>query len=151
MITYLGMTAPIALFSMITWLKNPYEGNKSEVEVKHLKLKDIIPMIILTVIVTFVFYFILDYFNTANLIPSTFSVTTSFLAIYLTTKRSPFYAVAYAANNLVLIVLWSIAAKTNITYVSVIVCFAVFLLNDIYGFINWQKMHKRQTTGEMCQ
>ena len=29
MITYLGMTAPIALFSMITWLKNPYEGNKS--------------------------------------------------------------------------------------------------------------------------
>ena len=68
MITYLGMTAPIALFSMITWLKNPYEGNKSEVEVKHLKLKDIIPMIILTVIVTFVFYFILDYFNTANLI-----------------------------------------------------------------------------------
>ena len=72
MITYLGMTAPIALFSMITWLKNPYEGNKSEVEVKHLKLKDIIPMIILTVIVTFVFYFILDYFNTANLLPSTF-------------------------------------------------------------------------------
>jgi nicotinamide mononucleotide transporter len=151
MITYLGMTAPIALFSMITWLKNPYEGNKSEVEVKHLKLKDIIPMIILTVIVTFVFYFILDYFNTANLIPSTFSVTTSFLAIYLTTKRSPFYAVAYAANDLVLIVLWSIAAKTNITYVSVVVCFAVFLLNDIYGFINWQKMHKRQTTVEMCQ
>ena len=93
----------------------------------------------------------MDYFNTANLIPSTFSVTTSFLAIYLTTKRSPFYAVAYAANDLVLIVLWSIAAKTNITYVSVIVCFAVFLLNDIYGFINWQKMHKRQTTGEMCQ
>lgn len=105
MITYLGMTAPIALFSMITWLKNPYEGNKSEVEVKHLKLKDIIPMIILTVIVTFVFYFILDYFKTANLIPSTFSVTTSFLAIYLTTKRSPFYAVAYATNDLVLIVL----------------------------------------------
>ncbi len=151
MITYLGMTAPIALFSMITWLKNPYEGNKSEVEVKHLKLKDIIPMIILTVIVTFVFYFILDYFNTANLIPSTFSVTTSFLAIYLTTKRSPFYAVAYAANDLVLIVLWSIAAKTNITYVSVVVCFAVFLLNDISGFINLQKMHKRQTTGEICQ
>ena len=53
------MTAPIALFSMITWLKNPYEGNKSEVEVKHLKLKDIIPMIILTVIVTFILYWII--------------------------------------------------------------------------------------------
>ncbi len=31
MITYLGMTAPMALFALISWLKNPYNGNKSEV------------------------------------------------------------------------------------------------------------------------
>lgn len=29
MITYLGMTAPMALFALISWLKNPYKGNKS--------------------------------------------------------------------------------------------------------------------------
>lgn len=37
MITYLGMTAPMAVFSLISWLRNPYNGNKSEVKVIALK------------------------------------------------------------------------------------------------------------------
>lgn len=84
------------------------------------------------------------YFHTANLIPSTISVTTSFLAVFLTFKRSSFYAVAYAANDVVLIILWFMASLADRMYLSVVVCFVVFLLNDIYGFINWQKMLKRQ-------
>lgn len=151
MITYLGMTAPMALFSMITWIKNPYNDNRSEVKIKQLKLNELLFMISVTAVVTFVFHFILVYFHTANIIPSTFSVATSFLAIYMTAKRTPFYAIAYAANDLVLIILWSLASKTDITYISVVVCFSIFFLNDIYGFINWQKMHKQQIKSVMCQ
>ena len=33
MITYLGMTMPMAVFALIAWLKNPYKGNKLEVKV----------------------------------------------------------------------------------------------------------------------
>ena len=109
-----------------------------------LKKRDIIFMTALTAIVTFSFYFILDFFHTANIIPSTISVTTSFLAVYLTYKRSPFFAIAYAANDIVLIILWTMAAVTNTSYISVIVCFSMFLVNDIYGFVNWSKMQKRQ-------
>lgn len=36
------------------------------------------------------------------------------------------------------------AALAETAYVSVIVCFAMFFVNDIYGFINWSKMQKRQ-------
>ena len=151
MITYLGMTAPMALFSMITWIKNPYNDNRSEVKIKQLKLNELLFMISVTAVVTFVFHFILVYFHTANIIPSTFSVATSFLAIYMTAKRTPFYAIAYAANDLVLIILWSLASKTDITYISVVVYFSIFFLNDIYGFINWQKMHKQQIKSVMCQ
>lgn len=50
-------------------------------------------------------YFILRAFNTANIIPGTISVTTSFVAVYLTFRRSPYFALAYAANDVVLIVL----------------------------------------------
>jgi nicotinamide mononucleotide transporter PnuC len=144
MITYLGMTAPMAAFSMISWLKNPYNGNKSEVKVNRLNCKDIVFMIILTLLTTFIFYFILAFFNTSNIIPSTLSVTTSFIAVYLTFKRSAFYAIAYAANDIILIVLWTLAAASNISYLSVVICFIIFLVNDIYGFINWNKMHKHQ-------
>ena len=144
MLTYLCMTAPMALLALITWLKHPFEGNKSEVEIAKLTKKDLPPMLLLTAAVTGIFYFILEALNTANLVPSTVSVTTSFLAVYLTYKRSPYYALAYAANDLVLIVLWTLASLENRSYISVVVCFAAFFLNDLYGFANWQKRHSEQ-------
>lgn len=145
MITYLGMTAPMSLFSLVAWLKNPYDGNKSEVKVNHLVKEELLFMFLLTAIVTFVFYFILKVFQTANLIPSVISVTTSFLAVYLTFRRSTLYAVGYAANDIVLIVLWILATLEDISYLSVVICFIVFLANDVYGFISWSKMKKRQS------
>ncbi len=151
MITYLGMTAPMAVFALISWLKNPYNGNRAEVKVNRLKIKEIIFMTILTLIVTFIFYYILAAFHTSNLVPSTISVTTSFIAVYLTFRRSAFYAAAYAANDIVLIILWVLATFSDISYLSVVICFIVFLLNDIYGFINWSKMQKRQETNNIAQ
>ena len=142
--TYVGMTLPMAVFSLVSWLRNPYKGKKSEVEVNSVTKKEIVFMLALTAVVSVVFYFILQYFNTANLIPSTISVTTSFAAAYLTFRRSPYFALAYALNDLVLIVLWIMATVEDISYLSVIICFAVFFVNDIYGFISWQKMKKRQ-------
>ena len=144
MITYLGMTAPMAVVALIAWLRNPYQKGKAEVAVAGIHRKDLWLMLALTVAVTAVFYFILASCNTANLIPSTLSVSTSFAAAYLTYKRSPWFALAYAANDVVLIVLWILQSMTETSYVSVTVCFAVFLVNDVYGFISWRKMEKRQ-------
>ncbi len=142
--TYMGMTLPMSVFSLVSWLRNPYKGKKSEVEVNSITKKEVPFMLLLTAVVSVVFYFILKFFGTANLLPSTISVTTSFAAAYLTFRRSPYFALAYALNDLVLIVLWIMATLEDISYLSVIICFAVFFVNDIYGFINWQKMKKRQ-------
>lgn len=144
MITYICMTGPMAVFALISWLRNPYNGNKSEVKVNRLKRAEIVFMMILTLIVTVIFYFILKFFNTANLLPSTVSVTTSFIAVYLTFRRSPYFALAYATNDIVLIVLWAIATMENVSYISVVVCFITFLVNDLYGFVSWKRMEKRQ-------
>ena len=144
MITYLGMTAPMALFALITWLRNPFGGNHAEVTVNRLKPFEGPLMLLLTAAVTFGFYFILEVFETANIIPSTLSVATSFIAVYLTFRRSPYFALAYAANDVVLIILWTLAAVEDITYISVLICFVMFLVNDLYGFVNWKRMEKRQ-------
>ena len=101
-------------------------------------------MYALTAWVTFGFYFILDHFGTANMLPSTLSVTTSFIAVYLTFRRSPYFALAYAANDVVLIVMWTMAAVEDISYLSVIICFVMFLVNDLYSFVSWKRMEKRQ-------
>lgn len=148
MITYLGMTLPMSVFALVAWLKNPYHGKKAEVAVNRIGGKEYIFAGILTLIVTIFFYWILKYFHTANLLPSTISVTTSFLAVYLTFRRSAYYAIAYAANDVILIVLWALASRFDPSYLSVAACFLAFLANDLYGFISWRMMEKRQTAGE---
>lgn len=147
-VTYLGMTMPMAIFAFISWIRNPYEGNKSEVRVNHLPRLEWWFLFILTAIITIIFYYILSYFNTANIIPSTISVTTSFAAVYLTFRRSYYYAIGYALNDIVLIILWILASIQNLSYLSVVVCFVVFLINDIYGYVNWKSMSKKQLNGK---
>ena len=144
MITYMGMSGPMAFFALVSWLRNPFEGKKSQVKVNRISKKEICYMVCLTAAVTVLFYFILQYFNTANLVFSTLSVTTSFAAVYLTFRRSPYFALVYALNDIVLIILWVYASFSDITYLSVVICFVMFLINDIYGFISWIRMEKNQ-------
>lgn len=148
MITYVGMTAPMAVYALIVWLKHPFAGKRSEVKVNRLRAREYFIMALIAAAVTVAFYFILEAFHTANLIPGTISVTTSFVAVYLTARRSPFYALAYAANDVVLIVLWSMAAAADLSCLSVVICFCVFLVNDLYGFVNWMRMQRRQAHAE---
>lgn len=149
MITYLGMTLPMSVFALVSWLKNPYNGKRSEVKVNSISKTEVLFMCVITTIVTVLFGFILEYFNTANLVPSTISVTTSFIAVYLTFRRSPWFALAYASNDIVLIVLWIMASLYDTRYISVVVCFFAFLVNDIYGYVNWCRMKARQRVNNL--
>lgn len=44
MITYLGMTMPMAVFALVSWLRHPHGGNKAEVKVNTLGRKEIVCM-----------------------------------------------------------------------------------------------------------
>ncbi len=143
MITYLCMTSPIAVLSVISWVRHPYQES-SEVEVNRVSKRQVLVMAVLAVMVTAIFYVILGAMGNVNLIVSTVSVTTSFLASFLTFLRSPYYGIGYGANDIVLIVLWTLAAVNDINYLPMVICFVMFLVNDIYGFVNWKKMQKRQ-------
>ena len=142
-ITYLGMSAPISILSTISWLLHPYEKT-DEVEVSRVTKKQVFVICGLALLVTGFFYFILKALGNANLIVSVISVTTSFIASYLAFLRSPWYAVAYSVNDIILIILWILASMEKTDYVPMIMCFVMFLINDLYGFYSWRKMLKRQ-------
>lgn len=144
MITYLGMTLPMAVWSAVTWLRNPSAGSKSEVAIRKLEKKHFLFLLVLSIVVTDAFYFILRWLETPNIVFSTLSVTTSFLAASLTMLRSSYYALGYAANDLVLIVLWGLAAAKDPVYIPVIINFMIFFMNDMYGFISWKKRERTQ-------
>ena len=144
MITYLGMTMPMAVWSAITWFKNPSEGNSSEVAIQKLTRRHVIWLTVSTVLVTVVFYYILMILDTPNIVFSTISIVTSFLAAALTMLRSSYYAVGYAANDVILIVLWVLASLENPAYIPVVVNFVIFFANDMYGFVSWKNREVRQ-------
>ena len=144
MITYLGMTLLMAVWSAVTWLRNPSAGSKSEVAIRKLEKKHFLFLLVLSIVVTGAFYFILRWLETPNIVFSTLSVTTSFLAASLTMLRSSYYALGYAANDLVLIVLWGLAAAKDPVYIPVIINFMIFFMNDMYGFISWKKRERTQ-------
>ena len=138
MITYLGMTMPMAMWSTITWMKNS-SGNGKNVAIQKLTEKHIAGLIIAGAIVTFIFYCLLHKLDTPNITFSTISVATSFFAAALTMLRSSYYALGYAANDIVLIVLWTLASVENPAYIAVTVNFIIFFFNDMYGFFSWKK------------
>jgi nicotinamide mononucleotide transporter PnuC len=146
-LTYVGMSAPMAVVSMVSWVKNPYKGTKT-VKVSKLRWYHLVIMAVLTVTVTFAFYFILGALGTSSLYVSTLSVATTFAAVYLTFLRSPYYAIGYLLNDIVLITLWVIASIKDPSRISMVICFAVFLVNDLNGFISWKRMEKRQRNNE---
>lgn len=138
-LTYVCMTAPMAVVALISWARHPYKDT-AEVEVAKVRVRQIVGLLLLSVVVTVAFYFILRELGTANIVVSTLSVTTSFVAVGLTALRSPYYAIGYALNDVVLIVLWVLVAN-----VPMAMCFVMFLANDIYGFVNWRRMSRRQS------
>ena len=144
-ITYAFMTLPMSVLTYYSWSKNQFKEGKNEVKlVGSISKKDTVLLIILTVIVTFSLHILLKIFNTRNLIVSTISLPTSFVAVFLSYKRNYYFAFWYALNDVVLIVLWFLASLVEVRYVSVMLCFIIFLVNDTYCFINLRKIHKNQ-------
>lgn len=148
--SYFGETAicmflslPLAAFAIITWYKNPYDKS-GVVSIRALRGRDMLILLPLTAAVSTVMYFVLSFLGTANIIWSTFSIATSFFAAGLTVLRSPYFALGYVFNDLVLIVLWTIAAFSDSAAISMVFCFFGFLLNDSYSFICWRIREKKQ-------
>lgn len=144
MITYLGMTMPIALLSVVSWLRHPFEKGKNEVKIHKLTRRQLGIMWTSAMAVTLLFYCVLRAFATPNLFFSTVSITTSFLASYLMLYRNSWYAVAYAANDIVLVIFWILASLESFAYFPMVICFFMFFLNDIYGFVSWKLREKKQ-------
>ena len=144
MITYLGMTMPMAVWSTITWIRNPSQEDGSVVEIQKLNRRHVVGLAVFGIVVTGIFYVILSTLNTPNIVFSTISIITSFLATSLTMLRSSYYALGYAANDVVLIVLWVLASIENPAYVPVVVNFTIFFFNDMYGFFSWKRRELQQ-------
>lgn len=138
-ITYIFMQLPVSVAALFTWRKN---AENHTVRTARPTLLKTAVMLAADAAVTAGFYFLLKYLNTPNLIFGTVSVATSFAALFFMCLRLPQYALLFVLNDIVMIVLWSLALAQNIGYISILVCVCIFLINDIYTFISWIRRAK---------
>ena len=135
---------PLHITTIISWLKNKSNKDSNIVSINKLNKKEYMVLGLVTVLVTFMFYYILKLLNTNELMISTISLTASLVASYLMLRRSSNYAIAFVINDVILITLWGIACFNDIALLPMVVTFMVFFVNDIYGFISWKKREKEQ-------
>lgn len=144
MITYLAMTLPSSIFATIVWFKNPHQKGETVVKVAKLTKAKAMIIAVITPILTLAFYFVLKALDTPNLIISTISIATSVVASALTFFRSRYYALGYALNDIVLIILWVLATLENRAYLPLVICFIIFFINDLYALYNWKRLEMKQ-------
>lgn len=130
---------PLHITTIISWLKNKSNKDSNVVSVNKLNRKEYMVLGLVTVLVTFMFFYILKLLDTNELMISTIS-----LASYLMLRRSSNYASAFVINDVISITLWGIACVNDIALLPMVVTFSVFFVNDIYGFISWKKREKVQ-------
>ena len=149
-IIYIFLMIPIYAMSIVSWLRNKNPNNKSTVKIKAIGGMEYLYLAIGTIIVTVAFYFLLKVLNTSELLVSTLSLVTSAVASYLMLRRCSYYAIGFIANDIILIILWSLAmARSGIGYLPTVISFVVFLVNDIYGLVHWKLEEKKQKLEEV--
>lgn len=145
----LCMMFPMTIIQLISWLKNL--GKDYVVKVNSITKKEIIIVCSAAALAFVVFYFILRALNTSQLIFSTISIVTSVLATYFQSRRSKYGFLAFLVNDAVLCVLWLFATLEDIKNVAMLTAVALYVVSDIYGFISWGILQKRQQKDNTVQ
>ena len=136
-------TLPLMVIGLVNWLK--HQDSTNTVIIKEITKKELIIVLISQVVLFYGYYSLLKFFNTNNLLISTFSVIASVIATYLTARRSEHGFVGFIINDIILIVLWSIPViNGNTNIIPVLLCPTLLLINDIYGVYNWKRIKNKQ-------
>lgn len=135
---------PMAIWGIISWIT--HKSKKTDtVEVNKIKLKEWVILAIISVVAFIGLYNLLKYFNTSELLVSTFSMIASLLATYLLVRRSKYSFVFFLLNDIILIILWGIPVIAgNLLLIPMIIGPLALFINDAYGSFNWNKLEKEQ-------
>lgn len=143
-IFYALIMLPMSIVGIISWIT--HKSKKTDtVEVNEIKPKEWILLAFVSIVAFIGLYNLLKYFNTSELLVSTFSMIASLLAIYLLVRRSKYSFIFYLLNDIILIILWGLPVVAgNFLLIPMIIDPLALLISDTYGSFNWNKIEKEQ-------
>ena len=140
------ITIPVYLISVITWLKNRSSEN-DEVTVNKLSVMELVILLISSIPLFAIIFFVLRALNTANLVVSTISLTLGAIASYLLMRRCEYNFIFYILLNVTGIALWTTITIRDLSNLPTVISYSISVFLNITGLINWIKMKKSQQKG----
>lgn len=139
-IIYTFVMLPIHINSILSWKKHLRQTGKKTVEAQKINKKQIIISTSIALVLSVPFYFLLANINTEMPFCSTLSLSSSCLAAYFMLKRTDFFSIIFAFDDLFLIILWSVKMfNDDISCMpTLLVCLGLFI-SDFYSAISWKK------------
>lgn len=142
-----AITIPMSIWAFVEWFKNK-RMDKSQGEVvviKAVRAKELLILLASQIALFPALYFLLKAFGTEFLAVSTLSVSANIIATYLLIRRSDLNWCVWVANSLITLSLWMyLTIVKDISYITLAIMSLFLFVNNIYGFINWQRLKKSQ-------
>lgn len=132
---------PLLLSTLITWLSKKEKG--VVVTTHEISWKEWLILILIDLVISIAFYFILDYFETPYLIFATISVFFTSMANYLLLRKSFYMFFVFIATNATMILIWLMpiieGVEKNFETIPMLVLLCFYTISNILGIVNWRK------------
>ena len=146
LIICLVISFPMCAMSVFSWIRN-INSSCGDIKVNtKIAWKEWLAVIIISLIVGVGVYFLLDYFNTYQVVLSTLSVITSAIAYYIVMRRNGYGFVFYIANNIFCMLLWIILVVENndLSHIITFFNYIIYAVMNIRGIFNFIKLKREQ-------
>lgn len=139
-------TIPLYIVAIVTWFKNLNASNGQVKVNRKISWKEWLIMFSVCLVISVGIYFLLQYFNTRYVLLGTFSFAFSSMASYLSVRRCEYNFIFYILNNIILVAMWILLVVNdgNFSQIITFVNYIIFMLINLFGFVNWIKLKKKQ-------
>lgn len=132
---------PMNILGFILW--NKKKDDDGNVEAKALTKKQLVLLAISLVLAIVLYYQLLKSLGGNLQLIDSITTVTSVVALILQVLRYKEQWLVWILVNIVSILMWVMLLNTPEGSVSMIVMWTAYLINSIYGYINWGKLNKK--------
>ena len=134
---------PMQTIGYFQWMKNLREGTSEIVKIK-LPLKELSHLILVTIILVIVAYFILRYYKDAHPLLDSITTVLSLSGMYLTVRRSIEQWQCWMVVNFLSLLMWINVAINGAKVYSTVIMWVVYLFLAFYFYFDWKKDLQKQ-------
>lgn len=130
---------PMQFIGIYNWKKHLTTETKT-IKTKKMTTGQLILIITIDIIVSFAYSMFLKLIGSNSIFLDSIITTTSIIGVIMFVKRYQEIWLFGIILNTVNIIMWLTASKNYNTGILMVATFVIYLINAIYGYINWNKL-----------